>query len=82
LNGRFSDGAVRSAFLETLGFRETLDKSLGSVQAGEVTSVWFLVCKYYAMNEKISKNEYGNRLFEIIMTEKPVNTIFQIIKHA
>jgi len=33
------------------------------------------------MNEKISKNEYGNRLFEIIMTGKPVNKIVQINRH-
>jgi len=32
-NGTFWDSAVRSGFLETLWFRETLDKSLGTVRA-------------------------------------------------
>jgi hypothetical protein len=35
--------AVRSGFLETLWFRETLDKSLGTLQAEVVAAVSFLV---------------------------------------
>jgi hypothetical protein len=40
-NRKFRDRAVQSGFLENLGFRKTLDESLGTVQAG-VTAVSFL----------------------------------------
>jgi hypothetical protein len=36
-------GGGGSGFLEALEFRETLDKSLGTVQADAVTAVSFLV---------------------------------------